>query len=152
MPYIKSAFNIIAAVSGLVAGFLWWKSTKVVVVVPEGDQEEGFEDYQALFVYGKNDVLATALEQNKWSRYAAIAASVSVFMQSFQYGSASFSRFFALGRAMEQFCFYLKGYFNGGCRSVHDLPHGGRGFSPQAENHDVGVQEPSHVFKVHQGR
>jgi hypothetical protein len=66
-------------------------------------------------------------------------------MDEFQYDSATLSRFVAFRSAVESLRFYLERYFDGSCGSAHDFPHGGGRFSQQAEDHGVGIEEPSHV-------
>jgi hypothetical protein len=77
---MKLTLNIVAAISGLLAAFLWLKSTLVKVPYQETKDVHGWTE--AAIISNGADVLETAREQTRWSKWAACAASVSALCQS----------------------------------------------------------------------
>lgn len=77
---IKSVLNIVAAISGLVAAFFWLKSTLVKVPYKEIVDANNF--IEAAIIDDGVDVIETARQQTKWSKWAACAASISALCQS----------------------------------------------------------------------
>ena len=77
---MKFALTVSSATFALVAAFLWYKSSVVRVKPEPSDNDE-----QILVVddeEGESDFIATTLEQARWSKYAAAAASVSAICQA----------------------------------------------------------------------
>ena len=74
----KSFLNIAAAISSLVAAFCWLQSTRVRV--PYQD----IKDFSsaAIVLDDGTEVIETARQQTKWSKWAACAASISALCQS----------------------------------------------------------------------
>lgn len=79
IQFLKPGLNIVSGISGFTAAALWLKST-VVAVKPSNHSHSA--DWQpARLLLGETDFIATAVEQNRWSRRAAVAASIAAFAQ-----------------------------------------------------------------------
>jgi hypothetical protein len=83
MKTAKCFLTVAAAVSALVAAFLWYKSSDVRVK-PARPDPNSWEDAQITVGEGKeeSDFIATAQEQTRWSKRAALAACVSASFQA----------------------------------------------------------------------
>lgn len=75
---IKLFFNIVATVSGLIAAFLWFQSTRVKI--PYRDTKD-FSSASIVLDDG-TEIIETARQQSKWSKRAACAAATSALCQS----------------------------------------------------------------------
>lgn len=75
---LKSFLSLVAAISGLFAAFLWLQSTRVKVL----DQDLKVYSGAAIVLDDGTEVIETARQQMKWSKWAACAASISAFCQS----------------------------------------------------------------------
>lgn len=78
MSYLKTLkfiFNIAAGIAGIFAAVLWLKSATVKVPAVDNGNFQITED-------DGTDVLKTAKEQTRWSKYAAICASIAAFLQA----------------------------------------------------------------------
>jgi hypothetical protein len=80
MTSLKAGLNIVAALFGLAAAFLWLRSTVAKVPLREVPDESGM--IPASISEDGIDVLATAARQTWWSKWAACAASISAIAQS----------------------------------------------------------------------
>lgn len=74
----KSILNLVAAISALFAAFLWLQSTRVKVPYRDMKDFSG----AAIVLDDGTEVIETARQQTKWSKWAACAASISAFCQS----------------------------------------------------------------------
>lgn len=72
---LKFILNIAAGFAGIIAAILWLKSATVKVPAVDDGKFKITED-------DGTDVLETAKAQTKWSKYAAICASIAAFSQA----------------------------------------------------------------------
>lgn len=77
---LKSALHAVAAFSGMLAAFFWYKSTVVKVAVNDNVNADGM--ISASVSMGDADVVLTAREQNRQNRKAATCAAIAAFAQS----------------------------------------------------------------------
>lgn len=77
---LKVALNVAAAICGLIAAFLWLKSTLVKVPLRDMPDESGMTPFS--ISEDGVDILATAARQTWWSKWAACAASAAAVAQS----------------------------------------------------------------------
>ena len=79
--YLKIACNVISALAAIAAAALWYRSATVTVPHdPDKRDEDG--TYPASISVNGTDFLYTAVEQTRWNRLAAIAASVAALTQA----------------------------------------------------------------------
>jgi hypothetical protein len=78
MQAAKGFLNLVAGISGIVAAILWLRSA--TVTIPEGENSGEWDGV----VLSKDgiDLVETAVAQSKWSRNAAIAATVAALAQA----------------------------------------------------------------------
>ncbi|MGA2801161.1 MAG: hypothetical protein ABSE97_02125 [Verrucomicrobiota bacterium] len=82
MKTAKLLLAFAAAVFALVAAFLWYKSS-VVRVKPAVTNSGEFASARIMVSEGQKDsgFIATAREQTRWSKWAAVAACISAIFQ-----------------------------------------------------------------------
>lgn len=83
MYILKSALNGIAAIAALIAAILWFQSARVSVPASEtkSDRDE-HGMFPARILVNNSDFIATAYEQTRWSKWAALAAGVAALAQA----------------------------------------------------------------------
>jgi hypothetical protein len=78
MQTAKAVLNVVAGISGIVAAILWFKSATVTVAEAESrDEWDG-----VVLSRDGVDLVETAVAQSKWSRNAAVAATVAALAQA----------------------------------------------------------------------
>lgn len=78
MRSIKFSLNIVAAIFGLIAAFLWLQSTRVKIPYQNTKDFSG----AAIVLDDGTEVIETARQQTKWSKWAACATAISALCQS----------------------------------------------------------------------
>jgi hypothetical protein len=81
MAHLKIIFNWIAASVAIIAAFLWFRSATVRIPAnpPPRDECGGFS---AQITVDDSDFIATAVQQTKWNRWAAVAAAIAAACQA----------------------------------------------------------------------
>ena len=80
MNYMKLVTNVLSAIFGIVAAFLWLKASLVKAPSTNKPDETGW--IPAQIVADGSDFVATAIRQSFWNKWAAGAASVAATFQA----------------------------------------------------------------------
>jgi hypothetical protein len=81
MTYCKITVNWIAALAGLIAAVLWFRSATVSIPAnPPPSDEKGI--FPAQITVSDADFIATAVHQTKWNKWAAVAAAIAAAFQA----------------------------------------------------------------------
>jgi hypothetical protein len=78
---LKVGCNVISALAAIAAAALWYRSS-AVTVPHDPNRQDADGTYPASISVNGTDFIYTAVEQTRWNRYAAIAASVAALTQA----------------------------------------------------------------------
>lgn len=84
MKNVKAVFNAVAALSAFAAAVLWYKASTAVVRPTESVDRNGWISAQVTVDHketGSFDPFLTGIEQSKWNKRGAMAASVAAALQ-----------------------------------------------------------------------
>ena len=80
---LKCVLNVISAISALVAAGLWFQSARVKVSATQTENQRNEDGtFPARIIANDSDFIATAFEQVRWSRWAALAAGIAALWQA----------------------------------------------------------------------
>ena len=84
MKDIKAALNGAAAFAAFAAAILWYKASTAVVRPTESVDRDGWTSAQVTVEHeetGPFDPFLTGIEQSKWNKWGALAASAAAALQ-----------------------------------------------------------------------
>jgi hypothetical protein len=82
---IKASVNFASAFAAFAAALLWYKASAVIVRPKKTVNRDGWASAQITVEHestGRFDPFLTNIEQAKWNKWAAIAASIAAALQS----------------------------------------------------------------------
>jgi histone deacetylase complex regulatory component SIN3 len=81
MDHSKVVLNWVAALVALIAALLWFRSATVKISVNPPDRDENGM-FAAQIRVDDSDFIATAVQQTRWNKWAAVAAGIAATFQA----------------------------------------------------------------------